>query len=114
MKITIHPDGKAYVKSVFPNLPLLKRSFDDLGKFSDVFTRSDAARQCSYLSPKQVDVTLELLLNCYNEDEYDYDLAMALYPHEHGLIILSHDSYKKITAEIYLQLELKPYPFIRP
>lgn len=113
MQITIGQGGKVYVKNAFPNLPLLKRAFDDIETFSDVFTKADAARKCHYLSPKQLDVTLELLLNCYNEDEYDYDLAMALYPHEHGLIILSHESYKNNTAEIYLQLELKPYPFKR-
>ena len=107
----MHPDGKAYIKSFFKDISIIKRAFDDIEKFTDVFTKSDVARKCSYLSASQLDIVLDLLLNCYNEDEYDYDLAIALHPHLFGLVILSHKSYREITAEIYLQLELKPYPF---
>lgn len=111
MDIEISNAGKVYVLKIFPNLKILKRAFDDVYQFKDGFDKTDIQKKCTYLNKDQVTVLLDILLDYQDLDAYDIDLAFAMYYDLHGFRILSHNIYIKITAEVLLQLSLKPNTF---
>tara|TARA_R110000868_G_scaffold262401_2_gene521021 strand:- start:5964 stop:6299 length:336 start_codon:yes stop_codon:yes gene_type:complete len=109
MKINIDEDMRRYAKSRFPDLKVLQKAFDTVGKMKDLFNPVDIERALPRLSSEQVEIVFELLVYTYDDDEPDFEIACAL---NYKMIGYEQSpNYEAMTQCIYDNLRAHPNPF---